>query len=118
MEWLNEQRLDTGSAGFEFFLSLYVSRVAITMYHRLGDLTEMYFLTVLDVRCLISRCQQGAFLWRVMGEGSVPGHLFCTWFVHGHLFLVSSYPVPSKFPFLIRTPVRCIRLHSNNFILI
>lgn len=46
-------------------LSVLVTRAAAATYHRLSDVnTELYFLTVLDVRGLRTRCYQGWFLLR------------------------------------------------------
>ena len=57
------------------FLLYSSARVAITKYHRTGDLTEFYFLAVLEAGSLRSGCLQSWFLMKPHFQASaIDGH--------------------------------------------
>ena len=56
--------------------SVSVSRAAVTKCHKLGDLTEIYRLAVLEAIGLKSGCEQGYALPEALGE-SPPSSFWC-----------------------------------------
>ena len=76
------------------------AQAAVTKYRRLGVLTEVYFLTVLEAESRKSRCWRG-------------------WFFPRHLSLACWWPacpcVPVAFPLSLSVPAVSLWAHISSF---
>ena len=88
-------------------------RVAITKSHKLGILTEVYYLIILDTRSPRSRCQQDWFLLRAMRKNLSHASPL----VSDALLAISGLPghveaSPQSLSFMLFSVCVCVCVHS------